>query len=106
LREETRKAVSRALNVATFNEGRVEGVRNAQQDNQPHASNVSVAHYVVYGRELGRSEKLKTTSKHDLSLPIMRSGKVGPFFIIKRKGKGGEGEEGFGQGEEEKFCLQ
>jgi len=43
-----------------------------------------VAHYVVYGRELGRGEKLKTTSKHDLSLPIMRFSKVGPFFIIKR----------------------
>jgi hypothetical protein len=64
-----------------------------------------VTHYVVYGRELGRSEKLKTTSKHDLSLPIMRSGKVGPFFIIKRTGRG---EEEFGQEEEEeeKFCLQ
>jgi len=45
-----------------------------------------VTHYVVYGRELGRGEKLKTTSKQDLSLPIMRFGKVGPFFIIKRMG--------------------
>ena len=33
LREETRKAVSRALKVATYNEGREQGVRNAQQDN-------------------------------------------------------------------------
>jgi hypothetical protein len=47
-----------------------------------------VAHYVVYGRELGRGEKLKTTSKHDLSLPIMRFNKVGPFFIIKGIGRG------------------
>lgn len=52
------------------------------------------AHYIVYGRELGaekgRGEKLKTTAKHDLSLPIMRFGKVGPFFSIKRMVRGGK----------------
>jgi len=59
-----------------------------------------VAHYVVYGGELVRGEKLKTTSKHDLSLPIMRFSKVGPFFIIKRiECWGGvRGEEGFWTG--------
>jgi hypothetical protein len=36
------------------------------------------------GRVQGRGKKLKTASKHDLTLPIKRFGKVGPLFSIKK----------------------